>query len=1053
MNKQFPYITTSENEISLTTKFATITDNKEDFNIKDASLFNHEDDLEKAFIKELSNIGYEVSNIHNDEELLKNWRIQLEKLNQKDDPNFYISDSEWLQIQSWMKNKKPLEKTKIIQTYAKIAANEITFDKNKKPINIKLIEKDPRYFHNNLFQVIYQFEQQNKEKGRYDVVILINGLPILQIELKKHNIPINQAFNQITRYKNKVFNDLFEFVQLFVISNQIDTKYFSNTTYENAVMLNSNDSFSLQNKEVNNPWKFTYYWTDIKNHKINNLFSFTKTFLNKVNLFNIIFKYCVLVEEENKQSQLLVMRPYQIAAVEAILNNLIANIANKSNEQGYIWHATGSGKTLTSFKLAYLISQLKKYTQNSDYKTDLIDKIVFVVDRLDLDIQTINKYKSYIVNTSNNILTSKSTNELKRNLNSDKNNQKIIITTIQKLNRSIDDKNVGEIVSENNDELLNKNIVFIFDECHRSLHEEWFKNIKKYFKNSYFYGFTGTPILKEGQIDTKHAANNAKTTKQLFGSILHTYTIFDALEDKSVIECLAYFYLHNNIKNESSEEINDDADVLDKERIEDNCKYIICHYDKLTLSNNKKGFKFNAMLACENIKQARIYYDTLNILLQNDNKTSLRRIAITYSFEENKEETQIQDSSNKNNENLNDKEFLFKAINKLNQSLSFNSDSKSFYDQKDIKEYDSKLAKLLNANLTNSSNNKIENLDLLIVVDKFLTGFDCPILNTIFIDKKNLKDHNLIQTYSRVNRPFELKENGNVINFRNIKQFQDDAYKLYANNNNINEIISIPKKEDLILGIKEIISKIENNFNNLSILNTLSKQEQADFIELYSKYKKLSFQLNNIIDLNLSNEEKEICSFKSNFKDIYEQQYLSLIKKIENNKENNIEECLSSNTEIPYEIIKFEDKIDANYLLQLIKDKISDLEFKKKLELSYQFNTEDKQDILLSFRKFWLNNNHIQNIKELFLDYAKNDFKEKNEIFFKDYNLKYDAIVRLFRQWNKNKKIERKSDWLTKISNKKYSLFSSNAEDEENMIFNKLIEIYDKYKDFEIFMN
>lgn len=712
--------------------------------------FQSEEDLEHELIKILVDQGYERLNINSENELILNLRMQLEKLN-----NYNFTDGEWDSFFTKVianKNDYIIEKTRLIQEDYK---QEITLDSGEKK-NIYLIDKNN--IHNNSLQVLNQYvNNDGNYDNRYDVTILVNGLPLIHIELKKRGIDLREAFNQIERYQRDSFwsgSGLYNFVQIFVISNGTLTKYYSNTTRD----------FHINNQKVkkSNSFEFTSYWADQKNNGITDLIDFAKTFLTKHTILNILTKYCVFTSEED----LLVMRPYQIVATEKILNKINISYNNKFygtiKSGGYIWHTTGSGKTLTSFKTSQLASKL-----------DFIDKVLFVVDRKDLDYQTMKEYDRFKEGAANSNTSTKILEEQLHN-----NDSKIIITTIQKLSQFIK--------KNDNSEVFNKNVVFIFDECHRSQFGDMHKSIIKKFKKYYLFGFTGTPIFPENARTIKGVS---ETTEQIFGDKLHTYTIVNAISDKNVLpfryEYVGKVDIANNVKDEK-------VYAIDEEKLYDNplkinliTDYIIEHFSTKTktlesyvystLDNvvgvakkqNTKEIKskkningFNSIFAVSNIKMAKEYYAEFKKMLSI--KNSNLKVALIYSYGVNGEDGVIDENSESTEAlNIDDRTFLEKAIKDYNQMFGTSYDTSSERFQNYYKDVSLRM--------------KNREIDILIVANMFLTGFDAKTLNTLWVDK-NLKWHGLIQAFSRTNRILNsVKTYGNIVSFRNLEDKLNEA--------------------------------------------------------------------------------------------------------------------------------------------------------------------------------------------------------------------------------------------------------------------------------------
>lgn len=698
-----------------------------------ANLYQSEDALERELVQDLVNQGYEfLPALTTPDAMLANVRVQLEQLN-----NVTFSDDEWKRFVETYLDKPSdsiIEKTrKIHDDYI----HDFVFDDGRIQ-NIYLFDK--KNMARNKLQVIKQFEQVGTHANRYDVTILVNGLPLVQIELKKRGVAIREAFNQIHRYSKESFNSehsLFKFLQLFVISNGTDTRYFANTTKRNK-----------------NSFDFTMNWAKSDNELIKDLKDFTATFLQKRTLLNVLLQYSVF----DVSDTLLIMRPYQIAATERILWKIKSSYEAKNWRKpeggGFIWHTTGSGKTLTSFKAARLATEL-----------DFIDKVFFVVDRKDLDYQTMKEYQRFSPDSVNG---SDSTAGLKRNLGKDDN--KIIVTTIQKLNNLM--KSEGDLP------VYDRQVVFIFDECHRSQFGEAQKNLKKKFKRFYQFGFTGTPIFPENAL-------GAETTAGVFGRELHSYVITDAIRDEKVLK----FKVDYNdvrprfkaIETEQDEKKLSAAEnkqaLLHPERIREVSQYILNNFRQKTHRMQAGSSGFNAMFAVSSVDAAKLYYETLNAL-QADSEKPLK-IATIFSFAANEQQDAIGDIQDESFDvsamNSSAKEFLSAAVKDYNSffKTNFSVDSSGFQN------YYRDLA----------SRVRSKEIDLLIVVGMFLTGFDAPTLNTLFVDK-NLRFHGLMQAFSRTNRIYDAtKTFGNIVAFRDLEQATVDAITLFGDKNAKNVVL------------------------------------------------------------------------------------------------------------------------------------------------------------------------------------------------------------------------------------------------------------------------
>jgi type I restriction enzyme R subunit len=763
-----------------------------------AESYQSENDLERELINDLRNQGYEYRpDLNSQQTLLENVRRQLQSLN-----NVTFSDGEWRRFEETYLDK-PSET--IIDKTRKIHDDHIhdfVFDDGRIQ-NIYLLDK--KNLARNKVQVIRQFEQTGSHANRYDVTILVNGLPLVQVELKKRGVAIREAFNQVHRYSKESFNSeqsLFKFLQLFVISNGTDTRYFANTTQRDK-----------------NSFDFTMNWAKADNDLIKDLKDFTATFFQKNTLLEVLLKYSVF----DVSNTLLVMRPYQIAATERILWKIRgafeAKTWSKPESGGFVWHTTGSGKTLTSFKAARLATELP-----------FIDKVFFVVDRKDLDYQTMKEYQRFSPDSVNG---SDSTAGLKANLEKDDN--KIIVTTIQKLNNLMK--------SEADLPIYGKHVVFIFDECHRSQFGEAQKNLKKKFKRYYQFGFTGTPIFPQNAL-------GAETTASVFGRELHSYVITDAIRDEKVLKFKVDYNdvrpQFKSIETEQDEKKLTAAEnrqaLLHPQRIEEISQYILTHYKQKTHRLRASGTGFNAMFAVSSVDAAKLYYDSLK-KLQADSEKPLK-VATIYSFAANEEQDAVGDILDESFDvsamNSSAKEFLDLAIADYNAyfKTSFSVDSNGFQN------YYRDLAKRV----------KSCEIDLLIVVGMFLTGFDAPTLNTLFVDK-NLRYHGLIQAYSRTNRIYDAtKTFGNIVTFRDLQQATIDAITLFGDSNTKNVVLEKSYKEymegftDIVTGearrgFKEVVADLDQRFPNPEAI--LTEKDRKEFVKLFGEYLRVENILQN----------------------------------------------------------------------------------------------------------------------------------------------------------------------------------------------------------------
>lgn len=893
---------TQYNTIAESNNFIVLNDYEKSSVLNESSIaYQTEASLENEFIQDLINQGYEyLPELNTPETLLDNVRIQLQTLN-----NVVFTDDEWVRyVEEYLDKPSDslVEKTRKIQDDY---IYDFVFDDGHIK-NIYLVDK--HNLSNNKIQVIRQFTQEGLYLNRYDVTILVNGLPLVQVELKKRGVAIREAFNQVHRYSKESFNannSLYKYIQVFVISNGTDSRYFANTIERNK-----------------NSFDFTMNWANAKNILIRDLKDFTTTFFQKNTILNIILTYSVF----DSNNTLLVMRPYQIAATERILWKIKSSYQAKKwstiEGGGYIWHTTGSGKTLTSFKAARLATKL-----------DFIDKVFFVVDRKDLDYQTMKEYQRFSPDSVNG---SESTAGLKRNI--DKDDNKIIVTTIQKLNNLMK--------SENKLPIYQKQVVFIFDEAHRSQFGETQKQLKKKFKKYYQFGFTGTPIFPENAL-------GSDTTASVFGRELHSYVITDAIRDEKVLK---FKVDYNNVRpyfkgfeTERDEKKLSAAEnksaLLHPERIKKISQYILDNFKIKTHRGIGTSKGFNAMFAVSSVDAAKCYYEELN-RLQKDFEKPLK-IATIFSFATNEEQSAIGEIIDENFEptamDVSAKEFLANAINDYNAMFktSFGIDSKGFQN------YYRDLAKRV----------KNKEIDIVVVVGMFLTGFDAPTLNTLFVDK-NLRYHGLIQAFSRTNRIFDAtKTFGNIITFRDLEQHTIDAITLFGDSNTRNVILERSYKEylegfkDIVTGETrkgyiEVVKELKERFPNVDEIET--EQDKKEFTKLFGEYLRIENILQNYdeythlktlqsIDLNNPNAIEE---FKNTFfvtdGDIQEMRQVEMLpdRKIQDYKStyNDIRDWLrnekegnaSEKSKINWDDVVFEidllksQEINLDYILELI---------------------------------------------------------------------------------------------------------------------------------------
>lgn len=767
--------------------------------------------LEKEFIQDLVNQGYEnPTHLTSLQAMLNNVRVQLQTLN-----DMVFTDSEWARfVEEYL--DKPGDT--IVDKTRKLHDNYIydfVFDDGHIQ-NIYLVDK--KNIVRNKLQVISQFEQKGSNANRYDVTILVNGLPMVQVELKKRGVAIREAFNQVHRYSKESFNSensLFKYLQVFVISNGTDSRYFANTT-----------------KRDKNSFDFTMNWAKSNNDLIKDLKDFTSTFFQKNTLLQVLLTYSVF----DISDTLLIMRPYQIAATERILRKVKSSYEAKKwstpESGGYIWHTTGSGKTLTSFKAARLATQL-----------DFIDKVFFVVDRKDLDFQTMKEYQRFSPDSVNG---SDSTAGLKRNIEKDDN--KIIVTTIQKLNNLM--KTEGDLA------IYQKQVLFIFDEAHRSQFGEAQKNLHKKFKKYYQFGFTGTPIFPQNAI-------GAETTASVFGRELHSYVITDAIRDEKVLKFkVDYNDVRPHFKSFETEiderklsAAENKKAFLHPGRIKEISQYILQNYRHKTHRTRGGNTGFNAMFAVSSVEAAKCYYEELNNLQKDSDKPL--KIATIFSFAANEEQSAIGEIVDETFEpsamDSSAKEFLTKAIKDYNAmfKMNFGIDGNGFQD------YYRDLA------------NKVKNkeIDLIIVVGMFLTGFDAPTLNTLFVDK-NLRYHGLMQAFSRTNRIYDAtKTFGNIVTFRDLENATIDAITLFGDSNTKNVVLEKSYKEYLEgftdmatgearRGYIDIVNDLNEKFPKPDEI--VKEKDKKEFAKLFGEYLRVENILQNYDEFTNLKALKEV---------------------------------------------------------------------------------------------------------------------------------------------------------------------------------------------------
>ncbi|OHC25195.1 MAG: DEAD/DEAH box helicase [Pseudomonadales bacterium RIFCSPHIGHO2_12_FULL_40_16] len=983
------------NPIAESNNFIILDKYSKDWQVADS--YQSESDLERELIQDLVNQGYEfLPALNNANAMLGNVRIQLQTLN-----NVQFSEYEWSRFVETYLDKTSdsiVDKTRKIHDDF---IHDFVFDDGRIQ-NIYLLDK--KNIARNKVQVIKQFEQKGSHANRYDVTILVNGLPLVQIELKKRGIAIREAFNQVHRYSKESFNSensLFKYLQLFVISNGTDTRYFANTTARNK-----------------NTFDFTMNWAKSDNNLIKDLKDFTATFFQKNTLLNVLLNYSVF----DVSDTLLVMRPYQIAATERILwkvkSSFEAKNWSKTESGGFIWHTTGSGKTLTSFKAARLATEL-----------DYIDKVFFVVDRKDLDYQTMKEYQRFSPDSVNG---SDSTAGLKRNL--DKDDNKIIVTTIQKLNNLMK--------TESDLPIYNKQVVFIFDECHRSQFGEAQKNLKKKFKKFYQFGFTGTPIF------VGKNALGAEDTASVFGRELHSYVITDAIRDEKVLK----FKVDYNDVRPQFKPIETEQDerklsayenkqaLLHPDRIREISQYILNNFRQKTHRLQASGKGFNAMFAVSSVDAAKLYYESLKNLQKVSDKPL--NIATIFSFTANEEQDAVGDIQDESFDvsamNSSAKEFLSSAVADYNLlfKTNFSVDSKGFQN------YYRDLAMRVKGE--DSHGKKLpadETVDLLIVVGMFLTGFDAPTLNTLFVDK-NLRYHGLIQAYSRTNRIYDAtKTFGNIVTFRDLEQVTIDAITLFGNSNTKNVVLEKSYKEymegftDILTGearrgFVDVVRELEQRFPNPDEI--FKESDKKAFAKLFGEYLRVENVLQNYdefvslkdlqnLDLSdseavetfknkhyLSDEdlaklqtihmpaERRIQDYRSSYNDIRD--WLRREKSAEQQEKSNID---WDDVVFEVDLLKSQE-INLDYILELIfennkkvKDKVTLVEDMRRV-IRASLGNRAKESLIVDF----INHTDLDTINDkasvidAFFIFAQSEQQREVQELIGDENLNEDAAKR-----------------------------------------------------------
>ena len=980
---------------------------------KRSDSYQSEAALEKEFIKMLKEQGYDYLPIHDSDTLINNLRKQLELLNK-----YNFTDSEW---ERFFNDNICNNNDGIVEKTRKIQEDNIQVLKRDDGTskNITLIDK--KCIHSNRLQVIDQYEEdEGKYKNRYDVTILVNGFPLVHVELKRRGVALKEAFNQIDRYQRESFwagSGLYEYVQIFVISNGTNTKYYSNTTRENHVKEKNNTR--NKSKRTSNSFEFTSYWADSNNKIIPDLVDFTRTFFSQHTILNILTKYCVFTSD----NMLLVMRPYQIVATERILNRIeVATNYKKMGTieaGGYIWHTTGSGKTLTSFKTAQLATNL-----------DYIDKVLFVVDRKDLDYQTMKEYDKFQKGAANG---NRNTKILQRQLEDD--TSRIIVTTIQKL---------SEFVKRNKNHLAyQKHIVLIFDECHRSQFGDMHKMIVKNFKNYHLFGFTGTPIFAKNAVNKSNP--NFCTTEQAFGEKLHTYTIVDAINDGNVLPFRIDYV--NTVKEKEGmtdkevAAINTEEALSSHERVSKVVDYILEHFDQKTKRNSFYDLKgkrlngFNSIFAVSSIPMSKKYY--LEFKKQLEEKNRDLTIATIFSYAPNEEdnsngiiededfETDLLDQSSR--------EFLDYAIGEYNKKFktNFSSEGNGFQDYyKDL-----------------SDRVKNREVDLLIVVNMFLTGFDATTLNTLWVDK-NLKQHGLIQAYSRTNRILNsVKTYGNIVCFRDLEQETNDAIALFGDKN-ASGIVLLKSYEDYYYGYEDDKGRKQLGYEE-RIAMLLEKYPLGEQIIGEKNKKEFIVLMGNILRLRniLSSFDKftgnEILS-ERDFQD-YIGTYTDLYEEYKSKPEE--EESIKEDLVFEMELVK-QVEVNIDYILMLVaKYHDSNCEDKEILD---SIDKAIKSSLVLRSKKELIGKfiSKINADTNVYKDWAK-FVREQKEIdlenLIKEENLNEEATRKFLDNSFRDGEVKTTGTDIEKILPPMRRFGGGNRTEKKQTIIGKIKKFFEKY--------
>lgn len=1007
-----------------------------------ATKYQSEAELEQALVKLLETQAYDYLPITSESDLTDNLRAQLEKLNE-----YKFSDTEWVQFFTTKlanKNEGIEEKTaKIQEDHVQLLTRD-----NGEIKNIYLIDK--ANIHNNSLQVINQYEIEGARANRYDVTVLVNGLPLIHVELKRRGVALQEAFNQINRYQRDSFwadSGLYEYIQLFVISNGTYTKYYSNTTRFQHIK-EASETRSKRTKKTSNSFEFTSWWADASNRPIIDLMDFGKTFFAKHTILNVLTKYCVFTSDR----LLLAMRPYQIVATERILNRVEVSTNYKKlgsiEAGGYIWHTTGSGKTLTSFKTAQLASKL------SD-----VDKVLFVVDRKDLDYQTMKEYDKFEKGAANsNTSTAKLTKQLGNP------NARIIITTIQKLDKFIK-KNEGHKVFDGH-------VVIIFDECHRSQFGDMHHAITSSFKNYHLFGFTGTPIFAKNS--SSGGRVDLKTTEQVFGDKLHTYTIVDAITDKNVlpfrVDYIRTIREADEVDDTQVRDIDRENALAAPERISNVTQYIREHFDQKTKRNSKpyaftrltnvheaasardrgaieevkqkiRLSGFNSIFAVSSIDVAKAYYTEFKKQQADEPEIKQLKIATIFSYGANDPDEEmdgIEDENSDSTEGLEktSRDFLEVAIKDYNQMFGTNYDTSSDKFQNYYKDVSLRM--------------KNREIDLLIVVNMFLTGFDATTLNTLWVDK-NLRMHGLLQAYSRTNRILNsIKTFGNIVTFRNLEKATNDAISLFGDKEASGIVLLKSFKEyydgykadgKQVRGYVDLVNELLDRFP--VGVPIVGEQNKKEFIKLYGAILKVRNILSTFDDF-VSKEiltERDVQDYHSMYINFYDE-----FRKVDEGDKENINDDIVFEMELIKQV-----EINIDYILELIRkyhasnqeDKELLVDINKAIDSSIELR--NKKDLIEQFINTINVDSSVDDDWQTFVGTKK---IEELDIIIADENLDHDETYRFIESAFRDGGIQTSGTAITKIMPpvSRFSADQSRGKKRETVL-DKLSSFFNKFFD------